>query len=219
MSEQRPRLWSDFDGTAVGLISRANPYNWSKYPLPKKEGYVEFLRGVQSTDVEMGGIVSRRPDIALRRMATRRSVAKLGINEFFAHPEQILHTTTEVAKADFVVEQSKITTIGMLDDRPHKFGKELLNSLARVEPGVDDKLHPILLGVVSHVRSHEYMDRFVREIGTKAKAHWDIHEIDEQTGNPAFVFENGQHTVHMIALEPYSFPAGEAFGQKLHEIA
>lgn len=25
----KPRLWSDFDGTAVEIVSKAHPYNWS----------------------------------------------------------------------------------------------------------------------------------------------------------------------------------------------
>lgn len=212
MITPNPRLWSDFDGTAVGLVGKADPRNWSKYPLPGIEGYAEFLTGVRASGVEVAGVVSRRPDILLRRMATARSITKLGFGEFFTRPEQIVLAGSEEAKGMFVVEQSRDTTTGMLEDNPHKLGAVLLDAMTRP---TDDTApsHPIVLGVVSHGRSVEYAEKlYYQALG--AASGMDELEVKTAGESDRFSVLNTRSMTRLLVvpLEPYSRQAGEAFG-------
>lgn len=222
MSEIQPRLWSDFDGTAVALARKTDPRNWSKYPLRGLAGYVEFLKGVQSTGVEIAGVVSRRPDIFPRRLATNRSIAKLGLSKFFNRPEQVVHQGSEEAKGRFVLEQSRISTIGMLEDKPHKLGAVLLGALTEPVRHLDVPRHPILLGVVSHDRSQEYIERLVEQV--EAKITGGLHVTESSCGigraiSTSFRLETEFLNLHVTPLQPYSEQAGEAFGQAIQDIA
>ena len=111
-------LWSDFDGTAVGLKGKTDPRNWTKYPLPLKQGYANFLNGVHTSGVDIAGIVSRRPDIWPRRFVTHRSIAKLGLENYFNDTNVIL-AGSEFLKAQHVVARASNKQVGIIDDKPH----------------------------------------------------------------------------------------------------
>jgi hypothetical protein len=216
MIEIAPRLWSDFDGTAVGIAKKTNPRNWSKYPLPGIVGYADFLRGVQSTGVEIAGIVSRRPDMFIRRFATGLSVHTLGYQEFFDEPKKIVHAGSEKAKGQFVVEQSKATVIGILEDKPHKLGAVMLGALkeARVHPKTAH--NPIVMGVVSHDKSQENLERMAESAAAAQHRDLDIIELDSsETGINGFCFELESLRLAVVQLRPYSLESGKEFGQML----
>lgn len=212
MSETTPRLWSDFDGTAVALTKKTNPRNWFKYPLPGIKGYVDFLTGVASTGVEIAGVVSRRPDVYFRRLATARSITKLGFSELF-NQSQIVHAGSEVAKGKFVAEQTKIAPIGMLEDKPHKLGGVLLGVLQGSEYPVFPH-YPVVLGVVSHGQSQEYIERLAVQAQAMAKSDLEVNE----TGSAATIglsIRSESVTLDVVQLQPYSEYAGREFGHTL----
>lgn len=208
MAEAAPRLWSDFDGTAVGLVKKSNPRNLSKYPLPAKAGYGDFMIGVASTGVEIAGVVSRRPNIFVRRFVTARSIAKLGYGEFL--PE-VIHTGSEQAKGNFLLYQSRRGTIGMIEDNPHKLGAVLVASVKQPER-LKTPRHPIVLGVVHHEKSQRYIDM----LGNVAEA---IGELSVQETGPmtaiGLTIRGEGLALDVVQLEPYGRYVGQAFGQRL----
>lgn len=214
MSEQAPRLWSDFDGTAVGIVGKTNPRNWSKYPLPAIEGYADFLRGVQATGVEIAGVVSRRPDIFVRRMATARSIRKLGFSEFFTRPDQIVHQGSEEAKGRFVAEQSRATAVGMLEDKPHKLGAVLLGALSEHVQHPEVPNNPILLGVVKHGKSQEYIERLATAANALTSNDITVSETGPITSVGLSVEADG-FSMNVVQLPTFSQFTGRDFGQQL----
>ena len=220
MAKTTPRLWSDFDGTAVALAKKTQPRNWSKYPLAGLEGYVDFLRGVSSTGVEVAGIVSRRPDIFVRRMATARSIATLGYGEFFTDTSKIVHAGSEQAKGGFIAEQSREATVGILEDKPHKLGAVPLGVLQGSDfPTLPH--HPVVLGVVAHPRSQEYIERLTE--GTRSAVIGSRGRLDiQQTGTGATAslsMRSESVSLDVVQLQPYSEQAGQEFGALLLKAA
>lgn len=215
MTELQPRLWSDFDGTAVGLVSKTNPRNWSKYPLSGIEGYADFLRGVASTGVEIAGVVTRRPDIFIRRMATARSISKLGFGEFLP---AVVHKGSEEAKGRFVAEQSRETTIGMLEDKPHKLGAVLLGAVSETTQHPEAPHHPIVLGVVKHGHSQEYIERLAAQANALASGGLTVAETGPITAIGLSI-QSEQLSLEVVQLQPYSQYAGEIFGRTILDAA
>lgn len=225
MSEIQPRLWSDFDGTAVEKLSKKNPWQWRRNLLKTKlkglPGYGSFLQGVESVGVEIAGVVSRRPEVWPRRGNTMRSIAELGIGNYFDAAKVVL-TGSEEAKGQFVLEQSRISTIGMLEDKPHKLGAVLLGALTEPAQHLEVPRHPILLGVVSHSRSQEYIERLVEQ--ADAKTIGGLHVTESSCGggratSTSFRLETEFLNLHVTPLQPYSEQAGEAFGRAILDIA
>jgi hypothetical protein len=215
-------LWSDFDGTAVEIVRKTDPRNWSKYPLPGLAGYNDFLGGVRSTGVPVAGVISRRPNILIRRMATARSITKLGFAELPNRPGQIVHTGSEEKKGQFIAERSREAVIGMLEDRPHRLGAILLGAMA--EPMRHPKVHhhSILVGVVAHPRSQEYIDRLLELAEPLAGVGLDTREFVDQSelgATTGFSFQTESLGLQVVPLHPYSRQAGEVFGNKLLDVA
>jgi len=220
MTAQRPELWSDFDGTAVGTTRKIDPRNWTKYPLPALHGYVAFLRGVQSAGVDIGGVVSRRPDILVRRFVTTRSVSKLGLSEFFGDHRQLVHAGSEEAKGRFLIERSRRTTVGMLEDKPHKLGSVLLSALSAATqlPDSSRTLNPIIMGAVAHNRSQEYLERLLERVKTQPDLNLQVSEIADAGSHPTptgFTLEAASVKLCVLALSPYTERSGERFGYLL----
>lgn len=220
MAEQpRPRLWSDFDGTAVEIVGKVNPRNWSKYPLAGMPGYVDFLRGVRNSGVDVAGVVSRRPNILPRRFVTARSVAQLGLGEFF-EPSQLVCAGSEAAKGQFVVEQSAEARVAIVDDKPHRAGQAVVNALLEKFPVLTDDTDPttrpqITVGVVAHPKSAEYMSRFIDELDQNDNldqvVRMDSHGMQGvQVSDPNF-------ELTVLQLEPYSIATGHQFAAHLLE--
>jgi hypothetical protein len=217
----RPSLWSDFDGTAVKVLSKADPRNWAKYPIPKIDGYFNFLYGVRSMGVDVAGIVSRRPDILPRRIVTARSIAKLGLREFFKSPEQIVLTGSEAKKGAFVAEKSKATTVGLIDDKPHRVGPEILNKLLEEEPDerqpLSEQARRVALGVVSHPKSTEYTERFID--GVREQTDETGIKVVERSNDHVFFLHGPNYgfELSVVQLEPYSMYAGDVFATHLQD--
>jgi hypothetical protein len=210
----KPKLWSDFDGTAVGLVPKTNWRNWSKYPLPGIEGYIDFLRGVQNGGVEIAGIVSRRPNIAPRRIATARSIIRLGMDQYFPGRHQVVLAGSEYAKAEVVAKASQEGQVGMIDDKPHKFVPALAASLGGIT--VFGSKMEIVVGAVNHGRRDEYLERLADQV-TKDRS-LRIH--DTETG---FYIEHAssrgdqwdKYGIQVVPVEPFSEAAGQAFAATL----
>lgn len=200
-----PRLLSDFDGTAVETVGRLNPRNWLKYPLPMKKGYLDFLDGVQSAGVEVKGIVSCRPDIAMRRIATYRSIAKLGMGCYFDEND-VIHATREVIKAGVIVANGLEGPTGTIDDRPHKIGMALLHVMDKM-PDTEDSL--ITLGVVSGKYSDDYVDIFLERVSLQED--WAISLGKEDT----YVVSKGSYSISLTKLKGYSQEEGRIFGERI----
>jgi hypothetical protein len=208
----RPELWSDFDGTAVGLASKFDPRNWAKYPLPLMAGYPDFLRGVMEEGVTIGGTVSRRPNIAPRRYVTRRSIVELGLAEFFTTAEHVILAGSELAKAIVVARQSKgERVVGLLDDKPHRVGTELVR-LARKEIVPAKKYvrsFDVVVGAVSCAKRAEYNERlFDYALATEAC------NVSNPNGDDLQIEANGSR-LRVVCLEPYSYEAGQSFARQL----
>lgn len=211
-------LWSDFDGTAVEIASTVNPRSWSKYPLAGLAGYNDFLKGVRSTGVDIAGVVSRRPDILIRRMATARSISRLGFTELPTKPEQIVHTGSEEKKGQFIAERSQEVSVGMLEDRPHRLGAVLLGIMTEPMRHPKTPHCPITVGVVAHSRSQEYIDRLVERAASMAHAGLHVSELNdgiEPEAATGFLLQTESINLQVIQLNPYSQDAGEAFGRRL----
>jgi hypothetical protein len=205
-----PQLWSDFDGTAVEGLRYYNPRNWTKYPLAGMPGYADFLRGVQSRGVEIGGVISRRPNIAPRRWATASTVAKLGLNEFF-NPYQIVLAGSEYDKGLFIAKESHKSPVGVLEDKPHRLARVFFEAL-RASRQDTFSSHPITLGVVAHSRTEEYIER-MRETMLKSTPGAEISD-----GTDAyFAIEGENYSVRVVALSEYTEEAGSDFGRLLIE--
>jgi hypothetical protein len=209
MSENVPKLWSDFDGTAVKKYSARNPRNWSKYPLPGIDGYSDFLQGVKNTGVEFGGVVTIRKEL-VRSGATNRSIKKLGYRSLIG-PDSVVYAGNETNKGKFVAEKSIETTVGMIDDKPHKLGKFILGALIDSVQQPETQHNPIVLGVVAHEKSLEYIDRLAGYITELPSG---IITLEEQT-NTGFIVKADRFSLQVTPLQPYTEQAGEAFGQLL----
>lgn len=207
-------LWSDFDGTAVETLGPLNPRNWLKYPLEGISGYDDFLEGAQETGVELGGIVSRRPDILPRRFVTARSIADLGLEHFFPAADQRVLTGDEARKGSFVVEEArKGRPVGFIDDKPHRAGPAILAAL--IETPLDVETPTITLGVVNHARSEEYMMRFIES----ARGHYEETgvSVTEKVNDHSFALRGREYRFRLdvVRLPYYSAAAGEAFARRL----
>lgn len=203
LNKGEPRLLSDFDGTAVEVVSRLNPRNWLKYPLPMRDGYLDFLDGVNSAGVEIRGVVSCRPNMAVRRMATHRSIAKLGLDRYF-NEDNVVHATREVVKAGVLIANSLEGPTGTIDDRPHKIGRALMHVMDSM---INHESFSITLGVVPHKYRDDYVELFLEEASHQKG--WTITSNNEND----YVLHNELHTVSLTNLAGYSLDEGRAFGE------
>lgn len=227
-TDRAPRLWSDFDGTAVELVPKWNWRNWTKYPLAAIAGYADFLSGVRDSGVEVLGVVSRRPNISARQAATARSMANLGLNQHYSWRHGAILAGSEEAKTMFVVEDARRENVpvGLIDDKPHKCGKALIGSLLRVDRGgmERDPTNQLVLGVVDTPHRDEYLEQLhgfaeglsrrqdrlsVSEIETGGVSRLEIVGASQESGY-------GQpFTLTIVGVDQYSHEAGQSFGSLL----
>lgn len=203
-----PEVWSDLDGTGVALVKKYHPRNWTKYPLRVIPGYTDFLGGLQQGGVDIAGIVSRRP--AARRWVTTRSIAKLGLEEFFPDTHRIVLAGSETGKASRIATRSYDRSVGVIDDKPHRIGKELLDVLSHDMVGFDaegDK-RQVVLGAVDHEKSAEYFERLFEYIEVRS----DVHCLanDSEIHATGLTFD-----LHVFQVAPYSTESGLAFARSM----
>lgn len=208
-AKQSPRLWSDFDGTAVEKLFLVHPRNGIKYPLKGIPGYADFLKGARDSDVEIGGVLSARPNGRSRRWATARSMSSLGLGNLFAPPAQVILAGSDQAKGLHLVAESRTTTVGMLEDRPHRVGPVLFNALMTDASAPKTAHHPIVIGVVEHARSDEYIERLMQQ----AQQLGERVVIAESAASIHITSESAQ--IGLVALPAYSMQAGQDFAARL----
>lgn len=208
-----PELWSDFDGTGVEKLSKTHPFNWTKYPLKGIVGYPEFLLGVQDQGVEVAGIVSRRG--SFRRGVTTRSISRLKLNEHFDEVDRVVLAGSEEAKGRFVVGRSHERAVGMIEDQPHKLGPVMVGALTELSTEADVAHHSILLGVVKHAKTDEYIDRFLTGLETTFPE-VGVKQIED--GDDYII---GDHNFSLVVtpLDEYSRQEGRYFGMLLQDMA
>lgn len=210
-----PVLWSDFDGTAVEIAGF--PRSWSKYPLDGVPGYGEFLEGVQEGGVDIAGIVSRRPNIFLRRLATVHSIAKLDLQRFFHDADNIVLAGSEAAKGAFVALEALggQRPVGIIDDKPHRVGAELIRAMRKIPLENGRRIAPVTLGAVNHDRTEDYMTSFIERMqDEQGKTGISVTESSEEH---AFVLRAPDRSfrLNVVGLPEYSAEAGQAFAERL----
>lgn len=202
--EKVASLWSDFDNTAVELARKSTLRGWTNYPLSGIHGYGDFLQGVESSGVNIAGIVSRRLNTFLNRRVTMRTIGDIGLSDFFRE-RQIKLLNHEDRKARHIVEQGCSNVVGLIDDRPHRIGTAILRSLNTLQ--VDGEPSQIVLGAVTHRKTDEYIDRFVEHA-----THLGL-EFTE-TGS-AYTLQADRAQISIVKLGAYSFQSGRDFADYL----
>jgi hypothetical protein len=205
-SAKTRELWCDLDGTAVVLRSKWHPANWSKWPSPVMSGYLDFLEGVASEGVEIAGIVSRRPDIMVRRWVTWITVhgPNHWLGNYFDMKTNVILAGSSKRKAEFVLRRAQTAKVALIEDKPHKVGMDLVRLMATAEFIGSE----VTLGVVNTGDQDTYTSYLIDGVqmipGTNVFAPVD-GSIDIQTGSGS--------QLHIAMLEPYSFDAGVKFAQ------
>lgn len=213
MAEAKPRLWSDFDGTAVALARKMDPRNWTKYPLKGLPGFTDFLSGAIREGVDFAGIVSRRPDIAPRRWVTMRSIRVLGIAGHFSDAANVVLAGSEEAKGRFLVDESRNSVVGMVEDKPHRLGKILIGSLLEAAAASEEINHTIVLGVVDHSKTDEYTERLLTSVESISR------ELTVESQDGLYTLRGPSFVVEVTQVGPYSEAAGRQFAHRLHRSA
>lgn len=162
-----------------------------------------MLDGIISENVRIAGILSRRPNIWPRRMATERSIAKLGLSGYFDEASQIRLTGSETAKGQALVDESEYGPVGMLEDKPHRLVPVIIDALDQTSS--DSGNHAVTLGVVPHSRADEYLARMIeatKEMGA---------EFTEEAPNVFRLYHDPRLTV--VTMNAYDETEGKRFAQ------
>lgn len=210
-SPNKPPLFSDFDGTAVEKLNIKKPSHWIpnmlKYPLDMIEGYPEFMCGARDTGLAIQSVISCRPNIRLRRIATKASIRKHGLDGFFWGENAAIHLGSEFAKADYIVSRAqKGDIVSLVDDEPHKVGVGIVRSMVECvdeEYGAFVDQH-VVLGAVNHNRSEEYTERFCEAVD-------DIEEVGIRTTERGVYVFGHRLGIEVVQLGEYSRAEGESF--------
>ena len=216
-----PIMHSDFDGVIVQVPKSWNLFGrMTKMGLQPVSGTREFLEGVKSKDVVVGNIISRRPDALGRRHTTARSVSKAGLGGYFGDPRSInlegsltlgRIKKSEEFKARRVLASAEERVTGMIEDKPHKLGFEML----RVMMSSDSSYEPVVLGVVDHPEAET---RVLKLADIARKEFGDSIEIEERdSGIQIARNRKGSFVLDVVLLEPFSLATGEAFGKTLQD--
>ena len=217
MSESIQRkVWSDFDGTAVKLAGRAKPRHWLKYPLASIEGYTDFLGGLQAGGVDVAGVVTRRPNILPRRIVTNRSIGKLGLSSFYSKEEQVVLTGSESRKAEFIADKALGTVVGLIDDRPHRVGPEIVRALSANQHRSLRSV--VMLGVVDQPKASQYLVQFGEMISQEMKT-YDLEYVTSDAADDGAALQiqgpDNRYKLVVVPLQPYSSHAGESFAEQI----
>ena len=215
--EKKGVILTDFDGTLVEKLDPRNPLHWRrnvlKTGLEEIEGWQDFFQGALSIPgITMGGVVSRRPDIGIRRRATEKFLAGTILDQ----PEtEVALTGSEVAKARYIVDvaiaNGWMIATGMVEDMPQRLVPELIKQFALRE--VDQGHKPSLL--IAAVNSPHLYERIGKAID-RVKAMEDPN-ISCRMGAGAARFSSPQATIDVVPLRIYSKSIGEGFGNALYD--
>ncbi len=202
-----PEVLFDLDGTLANLPTSVFG-KMTKAGLTSVLGGPRFIRGLESTGVEIGPIASRRPE--LRRGVTERFVTRAGLSQWFGNVEDVQlcgnlsprnFGQSERDKARVVHAHAYDRAVGMIEDKPNKLGAELLDLLATLAAP-----KPILLGAVGPDAER----RTIALINSSVAKQFDITPTQEGA-----LFEMGQATLEVVAIPKMDYYSGQNFGEHL----
>ncbi len=177
-------------------------------------GAPRFIQGIEGAGVQIGPIVSRRPE--LYRGVTERFVTRAGLSRWFGDEDNVelcgslnpaRQGEVEKDKASVVYEHAYYRVVGMVDDKPDKLGASLLTLLATKGP---HSLNPILLGAVgaeAERRTKALMDSPVAQ-------QFDITPTPEGA-----LFQRGLAEFEVVIIPVMDFASGHNFGEYLQHYA
>lgn len=216
----RPVIHFDFDGTIVQTAPKYSLRNFRKYPLQPMPGFLDFFSGLHVEDdegdplIEIGSIISRRPNINQRRIVTRRSLQDCQLSGEF-YDKYVCLQGSEEDKAKRVVADAATTkeklgrVVGMIEDKPHTLGLEIVNHIL----GNGEVYEPIVIGVVNHPEAGSRIERLeksvIAQFGGKVT-------VDRENVGVQFInHENGSFSLDVVQLGDYSEIAGSRFANRL----
>lgn len=215
-----PVVHFDFDGTLVHLADKiVSLQNARKYPLPPVEGARGFIEGVKSQGVALGSIISRRPE--MRERITAVSLRDTGLQGYFADPYMDVRLMgqlfpwwkSEANKAQEVARSAAVRVTGMVDDKPHKLGREMVNFMMAAD--AEQIFEPVVIGVADSPDAQTRISKLVDGVRDKFG---DAVTIDEENGGIQFSkHSGGSFVLDVVMLEPFSFAVGAGFGQRLND--
>lgn len=213
-TKNSPEVWSDFDGTAVETVGIANPRNWLKYPLAMIAGYSDFLSGINVSGSQVAGVVSRRPDIFPRRLATHLSMYDHDINRVLKN--NVVLTGSESKKGLFVAHKAMNTVVGLLEDKPHRIGVEVVKALSATVG--EYEVAEVVIGVPQEDDAFDKIARFERQMCQKRDEFGLGFIGTDLDSKNVTIYGEGGFTVRVMPLEGYSFESGTSFGSHLVDL-
>lgn len=221
-----PEVLFDLDGTLIHLAER--PYgvqNALKYPMYAKPEAHRFIQGIASTGTDIGPIISRRPRFG-RTMLTRRTMRDTGLSRWFSAKSDIqlagsIHPAkfkqSEELKAQRVLEHSKRRVVGMVEDKPDKLGRLLLNGLVKRRATNE----PLIIGVAPSDRAPARTDQLIDFAMTNG---WSVSEHAETPYQmPGYEITHSRSgidlLVKVVQVDPFDFNTGVQFGTQLQYYA
>lgn len=211
MSERAPRLLPDFDGTLVRKFPKTKWQNWFKAGLPLVDHALNFLEGAEDAGLEIGDILSRRPE-RIRRGTTMHSMEALGLSRFFPDEGRVKLLGSEEAKAAELLRQREQGPVVMIDDYPNKIGKEVLSRVhgsRSADEGTPQ--HPLVLGAVFTVHQPESIASLVRYAEVSLRT-----DVEREAGTGNLYVPEANLTV--VRLHPYSYAEGQRLAQLALEV-
>jgi hypothetical protein len=214
---QKPIVHFDFDGTIVEKLPKTNWRNWTKYPLNPLPGVLPFIEGLQESEddgvpaINIGCVISRRPDAWGRRRTTTKSLSDAGLDEIFPSTH-IRLCGNEVDKAKAVAASAESVVTGMIEDQPHKLVAHLVMGML----ATGRVYKPIMVGVVDNPSAQSRVDVLERKLAEECHP----VTIDRQESGlviSSFGTTGGSFTIDVTLLDPYSTQTGAVFAQKLLE--
>ena len=214
-----PIVHFDFDGTLVNLAGKKISWqNFTKVELEPVEHGVDFIDGISSVGVEIGNVVSRRPGIEQRLSATEGSIARAGLSKYFEGRSKLSlegiilpWSLSESLKALRVIQDAGSRVTGMIEDKPHKLGLEML----RIMMIQGEVLEPLVLGVVDHPDAEKRVSKLVDAVRSEFDA--GIIVSEEDRGFQFSRYTGGSFLLDVVMLEPFSFKTGVAFAERLNQ--
>lgn len=214
-----PVFLPDFDGVLVQFINlsliRRHGLRAASQPI---EGEVDFCEGVAYTGVEMGEIVSSRPNLLLVRRSMDHAMANIGLKEVFPDIASYKHFGGLRSKAEFEVERSLHRTVGTMEDWAYLIGKNIMRALDRQE----QPTHPIVMGVVAGEGKTKDIFLLADFAETTKTDDIEVSEDDHKIGNvytPRLTVRSERHSFEVVQQPPYSWQAGVEFGDRLLKAA
>jgi len=215
-----PIVHFDFDGTLVRVADRKySRQNARKYPLQPVPGAIKFIEGFKSQGVDLGSIISRRPE--MRERITRVSLRDAELQGYFPDSYMDIRLMgqlfpwwkSEANKAQEVVRSAADRVTGMVEDKPHNLGHEMIKIMMAAD--AEQIFEPVVVGVVDHPDAEKRISKLVDGVRGEFG---DTVTVDEENGGIQFSkHSGGSFLLDVVLLDPFSFAAGAGFGERLND--